>query len=399
MENDQRKIRDPSSGVNQTGIRDHNERLVLSLIQRHGALASADLARRTGLSAQTVSVIIRALEADGLLDRGAPQRGKVGKPLTPVMLRPEGILGMGLKIGRRSTELVLMDVSGRIHQRIGTTYIYPLPDQILTFLRDGLAEILARMSPDARARLAGIGIGVPFQMWNWLDTVRASPAEMDAWRHVDFVTHVASFSDLPVLVWNDATAACAAEHLFGRGREFADYAYVFIGFFAGGGVVMNDAVYAGRTGNAGAFGSLPVRSTAERGHQLIQNASIYLLEERLAAAGRDPLAIWQARDDWAVFEPHLTDWIDHTARHLAVACASISAVIDFEAIVIDGAFPPHVRRRILDRTRLYLRDIDTQGLDLPRIEEGEAGAQARVIGAASLPISATYLLNRSALGG
>ena len=54
-------------GSNQAGMRAHNERLVLSLVRRHGALAKSDIARITGLSAQTVSVIMRALESDGLL--------------------------------------------------------------------------------------------------------------------------------------------------------------------------------------------------------------------------------------------------------------------------------------------------------------------------------------------
>ena len=56
-------------GTNQSGMRAHNERLVLSLVRQHGALAKSDIARMTGLSAQTVSVIMRALEQDGLLSR------------------------------------------------------------------------------------------------------------------------------------------------------------------------------------------------------------------------------------------------------------------------------------------------------------------------------------------
>ena len=38
----------------------YNERLVLSLVRRHGSLAKTEIARMTGLSAQTVSVIMRA---------------------------------------------------------------------------------------------------------------------------------------------------------------------------------------------------------------------------------------------------------------------------------------------------------------------------------------------------
>ena len=92
-------------GSNQTGMRAHNERLVLSLIRKHGPMAKAAIARITGLSAQTVSVIMRALEADGLLVKGEPVRGKVGQPSVPMGLRAEGAYFLGLKVGRRSVEL------------------------------------------------------------------------------------------------------------------------------------------------------------------------------------------------------------------------------------------------------------------------------------------------------
>jgi hypothetical protein len=39
-------------GTTQVGVRLYNERLVLSLIRRHGMLPKAELARLTGLSAQ-----------------------------------------------------------------------------------------------------------------------------------------------------------------------------------------------------------------------------------------------------------------------------------------------------------------------------------------------------------
>ena len=55
-------------GTNQSGMRDSNERLVLSLVRRNGSLAKTEIARMTGLSAQTVSVIMRELEEEGLLE-------------------------------------------------------------------------------------------------------------------------------------------------------------------------------------------------------------------------------------------------------------------------------------------------------------------------------------------
>ena len=83
-------------GSNQSGMRDHNERLVLSLVRQQGGLAKSDIARITGLSAQTVSVIMRALEQDGLLLRGEPVRGRIGLPSVPMFLNPEGAFFLGL---------------------------------------------------------------------------------------------------------------------------------------------------------------------------------------------------------------------------------------------------------------------------------------------------------------
>src|SRR3546814_14915375 len=73
-----------TGGANQVRVRAYNERLVLSLVRLHGSLSKADITRRSGLSAQTVSVIMRSLEKEGLLLRGEPVRGKVGPPSVPI---------------------------------------------------------------------------------------------------------------------------------------------------------------------------------------------------------------------------------------------------------------------------------------------------------------------------
>ncbi|MES2541027.1 MAG: helix-turn-helix domain-containing protein, partial [Pseudomonadota bacterium] len=135
-------------GTNQSGMRDHNERLVLSLVRRHGALAKSDIARMTGLSAQTVSVIMRGLEQDGLLERGQPVRGKVGQPSVPMSLAAEGAFFLGLKVGRRSADLVLTDFRGRLRAARRKVYRYPTPDTVVGFVREA-APALARELPVA----------------------------------------------------------------------------------------------------------------------------------------------------------------------------------------------------------------------------------------------------------
>lgn len=387
----------PGGGANQLRVRAYNERLVLSLVRRNAGLSKADIARLSGLSAQTVSVIMRALEKDGLLKRGDPVRGKVGKPKVPMALNPDGVFSFGLKIGRRSAELILMDFVGEVRFSLKEAYKYPTPESIRQFVRDSVDQITADLSMDQRNRIAGIGIAAPFELWNWVDEVGAPVEDMNAWRDVDLIETIGMIVPFPVFQQNDATAACGAELVFGLGPSYSDFAYFFIGSFIGGGVVLNQALYTGRTGNAGAFGSMPVSSRSGHPSQLIDQASIFVLEDMLARDGRDPAKLWRDPDYWNELGNTLDIWISHTAQSLAVAITSVCSVIDFEAVIVDGGFPPDVCARLVAATREATSKLDLQGIDKPHIEQGQVGSAARAIGAASLPLFSRYLLDQNVL--
>jgi predicted NBD/HSP70 family sugar kinase len=389
-------IRSIRGGANQRGVRNHNERLLLSILQRQGGLSGVSLARRMGLSPPAVSTILRNLEKDGLLMRGEPTRGKVGKPSIPMELNPQGVLSLGLKVGRRSADLLLLDLTGNVLAHDHTTYDYPLPETVFGFLDKGLSKILGELDTTAQSRLCGIGIAAPFEIWKWSDQLGAPAAKFRSWKDIDFAEQVARFSNLPVFVLNDATAACQAEQLYGRGKEFRDYAYFFIGSFIGGGIVMNHTVVDGNQGNAGALGSMRATGPSGESQQLIDVASLHLLEARLVEVGLDPSVLWQQPQDWSGLSRYVEPWIGQTAQELAKAALSVCSVVDFEAILIDGAFPAAVREMLIERVRRYLVNQDTRGLIVPQIEAGSVGASAREIGAASSPIVSQFLLNTNA---
>ncbi|SCB17368.1 ROK family transcriptional regulator [Rhizobium multihospitium] len=390
-------ILDPSGGANQLGVRAHNERLVLSLVRRHDALSKADIARRSGLSAQTVSVIMRALEKDGLLSRDAPVRGRVGQPSIPMRLNPDAVLSFGVKIGRRSADLVLMDFVGGIRMQLHQTYPYPLPQDIIAFVTAGIKELEGRLNEDQRRKIAGMGVAAPFELWNWAEQVGAPPGAMDAWRGFDLRTEIASRVAYPVFLQNDATSACGAELVFGVGPHYPDFVYFFIGSFIGGGIVLNSSVFVGRTGTAGALGPLPVRGRNGENRQLLEIASIFVLENLLRDHGFDPRPLWYSADNWIDFGEPLEVWIQDTAKALAQAIVASASVLDFSAAVIDGGFPDWVRERVVRATIKAAAELDLQGVVMPDIIEGAVGPQARAIGGASLPIFARYLIDQNVL--
>lgn len=384
-------------GTNQQGMRAHNERLVLSLVRAHGALAKSDIARITGLSAQTVSVIMRALEQDGLLLRGEPVRGKIGQPSVPMSLAPDGAFFLGLKVGRRSTDLILMDFLGRVTASRRRTYPYPTPDPVVAFVAEALPALVATLPEAARSRIGGLGIAMPFQMWNWAQFVGAPQAEMDAWRDRDLQAEIAALADMPVYVQNDATAACGAELVLGTGERAQDFLYFYLAHFIGGGLVLNGQLYTGRTGNGAAIGSMPVPGPDGAQRQLISVASLATLERYVAEAGSDSRMMWERPDGWEIPAPVLDRWTDEAARGIAHAILSAAAVIELEAVLIDGWMPPALRADLVARATAQLAALDLAGIDAPVIREGTVGHEARTLGAASIPLSQRYLIDPNAL--
>ncbi|HET8726208.1 MAG TPA: ROK family transcriptional regulator [Alphaproteobacteria bacterium] len=392
---------DLGRGTSQTGGRLYNERLILTLIRRHGSLPKAEIARLTGLSAQTISVIMKQLEADGLLIKERPQRGRIGQPSVPFSLNPEGAFFLGLKIGRRSGDLVLLDFVGRVLNTLHETYPYPTPAGVLDFVERGTDLLVRDLTPSQYARIGGIGIAAPFELWNWREQIGAPNAALEAWRDFDIRSEVSERCPFPAYFCNDATAACGAELVLGNPGHAHDFLYFFIGSFIGGGVVLDGSLYPGRSGNAGALGSMPVRGIGGAGslppQQLIRSASIFSLEETLQRSGRDPAVLWRAPDDWGDIGAVIDQWIEEVAASLAFAIVAAISVIDFESVIIDGAFPRAVRSQIVSLTAKRVAEFDRQGLSSITIAEGTIGSGARAIGGACLPLLANFTRDREIL--
>lgn len=381
-------------GTNQSAMRAQNERLVLSLLRSHGALAKSDIARATGLSAQTVSVIMRALEEDGLIARGAPVRGKIGQPSVPMSLAADGAFFLGLKVGRRSTDLVLADFLGAVRAKRREVTLAPSPSSVLAFVRRELPNLLKELTPAEARRVMGLGIAMPFQLWAWPEHItedQADIADMADWHNTDLSEKLSALTGLPTYMQNDATAACGAEMIFGKGEQPRDSLYFYLGYFIGGGLVLNGGLFLGRTGNAGGVASIPVRMEGRTG-QLVEVASLATLAQSLEAAGYSSEPLWRQPEGWDLPEPVLGDWLDRTAAALAEASVTACALLELEAVTLEGWLPRAILEELTKRTEAALRQLNLAGITPPLVRQGTVGPYARALGAAAAPLAQKYLL-------
>lgn len=385
-------------GSSQGGLRQYNERVALQAIRLHGALPAAEIARLTQLTAQTISMITKRLLDDGLLVKGAPVRGKVGQPSVPLSLNPDGAYAIGIKVGRRSLDVLLVDFVGAVRQRWSLDYRFPDPDLVLAEIQRRLHDIQVLLGPGQHDRVQGIGIAAPLQMGGWQQLLGVDAASAARWDGIDLAAAVSALTPLPVELLKDTAAACVAELVAGRGRSVKSFLYVFVDTFIGGGLVIDSHLRAGRHGNAGAIGSMPL-GLAQAGHdgppaQLLSRASLLNLEQLYEAAGLDPAASGDARalqGDWQV---HTRGWLRDSAAAIALTVNSAACLLDLEGVIVDGSFSRELLAALLDALALALDRYSWEGVVRPAALPGAIGSDARAIGGALLPLYANFAPDR-----
>jgi predicted NBD/HSP70 family sugar kinase len=372
-------------GSNHVGMRQFNERIVLQAIRLHGPLPKAELARVTRLSMQTVSVIINALLKDELVVKQARLRGRIGQPSVPIALNPDGAFTLGVKLGRRSLDVLALDFTGEVRCREIVEYDYPDPELIFPAIARKLELVEATLGRHAE-RIVGIGVAAPLWIGGWRELLGAPPRALDGWRGLDIRERVQSMTRLPIEFAKDTTAACAAELVTGHGQRVHNFLYVFIGTFIGGGLVIDGRLHHGPNGNAGAIGSVPL--DADR--QLLHRASGLVLEQAIRGAGMPASAAHDERALSDALRPVTATWIAGAAQSLAATLATSAALLDLDAIVIDGSLAPALIAELITATSRALDAQCWEGIARPALLQGRTGADARAMGGAILPLYAHF---------
>ena len=369
--------------------RSANERDILTLIRQRSSLPKAEIAQLTGLSAQSATVIIKKLEADGLVRRLEPIKGGVGQPKVPFGLNENGAFGIGLKVGRRSFDMTLLDLKGNVRATLHEKFAYPTVSNLLTFAKRAFNVLIKNLDTDQQRLIRGLGVAMPFEIWSWAEEAGAPKNELEEWRGFNPQAALEDLLSLPVFIKNDAGAACSAEMSFGNSQNYNSFLYIFVGTFLGGGLVLNNQLVNGKTGNAGAVGSLPFYNGSTQS-QLITQSSLYLLERKLNDAGHNGQHIYESPSHWSCDTHSIEDWLSETARGLAFATQCAMSLLDLDGVIIDGAIPDDVKNALVAHTQSAMETLDMRGLAQVHISEGLVGRKAQSIGSANLALQANY---------
>lgn len=228
-----------------------NRSAVLNMIKTHGPISRAEVARRTGLSAATVTGITAELIADGLVLEKAPGDSRGGRPPILLTLNPRGGYVVGLKLTESETIGALTDLEATVIAKRTADFTEHSPEKAV----ETMARVVTALATQGSVRknqLLGVGVGLAGIVDGAYGVLRQSPYL--GWRDVPLRDMLQARVRVPVYIDNDVNTLTLTEKWFGAGQGIDNFLTVTVGRGVGLGVVVNGQFYRGVRGGAGEFG-------------------------------------------------------------------------------------------------------------------------------------------------
>jgi predicted NBD/HSP70 family sugar kinase len=124
--------------------------------------------------------------------------------------------------------------------------------------------------------------------------------------------------------------------------------------------------------------------------QLLQLASGWQLEQALIADGHDPFLLQQPAIMDPAYARYVQPWLAQSSRALAMTVTSASALLDLDAVVMDGAMAAPLMEVLLRDTQAAMAHYAFDGMHQPSLLIGKVGSHARALGAALLPLHSQF---------
>jgi predicted NBD/HSP70 family sugar kinase len=388
-------------------LRRSNRSRALWQVFLNGPLTRQEVGDLSGLSPATVSNLVAALEAEGVVIEVGLEDSNGGRPRGLLQVNPGYGFVVGVDVGETAFLVELFDL--RLQLRARHTSVTDMavldPEDAVRHIAEGIESVIAETGVD-RDAVIGVGVAVPGLVEHREDAV--VHGQSIGWHAVPLEAMLRGRTGLPILVDNGAKTLGQAEQWFGAARGTDNAVIVLLGIGVGTCIISNGEVYRGATSSAGEWGHTKVvvggrtcrcgadgcleayvgaGAIAARYEQLKGRrvtTSPGELEARIAAI------IGAADRDRAAAQV-----LDETVTYLGAGIADLVNLFNPELVAVGGWLGQALSERLLPSVR---QAAERQALRLPfsrvGIVKADLGKDAVALGAATLPIA--RLLNAGA---
>jgi predicted NBD/HSP70 family sugar kinase len=385
-------------------LRRENRAAVLWSLYLSQLRSRQELGAATGLSAASVTNVIRELIDEGVVIETGLAESDGGRPRAMLGMNPRYGYVIGVDIGETRTRVELFDLT--MTERAKAEYPLDRAAEhdvavVVGQIASGLDTVLAESGID-REQILGVGVGVP-------GIIERGPevlvhGQTYGWDAVPLGKLLRARTDLPLRFDNGAKTMGRAELWFGAGRGARNAVMVLVGSGVGASLISGGATYQGATSSAAEFGHVTV---AVGGRKCRCGASGCLEAYAGAAAILERYGRPMAADDQELALAELIGAADtssradgvlgETAEYLGAGIGSLINLFNPEQVILGGWAGLLLGARLLPEIRESARRHSLRHLfAATSIDLGQLGPGAVARGAATLPME--NFLNGSAGG-
>ncbi|MEU0136720.1 ROK family transcriptional regulator [Streptomyces sp. NPDC006296] len=373
----------------QTSLHRANLERVVRAVRMAGSLTQAEIARSTGLSAATVSNIVRELKEGGTVEVTPTSAG--GRRARSVSLSGDAGIVIGVDFGHTHLRVAI----GNLAHQVLAEESEPLDVDASSAQGFGRAEQLVNRLIETTGispgKVIGVGLGVPGPIDVESGTL-GSTSILPGWTGINPSQELAGRLGVPVYVDNDANLGALGELVWGSGRGVKDLAYIKVASGVGAGLVIDGHIYRGPGGTAGEIGHItldesgPVCRCGNRGCLETFTAARYVLPLLRPSHGPDltmERMVQLAREG----DPGCRRVIGDVGRYIGSGVANLCNLLNPSRVVLGGSLAEAgelVLSPIRDSVSRYAIPSAARQLS---VLPGALGGRAEVLGALALVLS------------
>ena len=315
-------------------LRALNERTVLDTVRAEGPISRAEVARTTGISRPTVSLVLRSLLQDGLVRETAHEPGGPHYGAVYYEADPEAALVLGVDFGSRAVRAALCDLAGEIRAREELRSRGSVEERIAALA--GSVRSLLRTAKVPGDLLETAVVALPAVV-SPIDG-RVSAPDLPGLEESSLREALEQALHVPVTLENDVNLAAIAEQRHGVAQEVADFAFLLVGAGLGASVVLDRKLHRGHNGNAGELDA--VRNgradDVDPCAAALSQLAAELAADRQTALEppfdvRELFAAAEASDAVGVAV------VEEAARRIALHVLPLAATLDLPLVVLGGS--------------------------------------------------------------
>ncbi|MEA1673170.1 ROK family transcriptional regulator [Nitrospirillum sp. BR 11163] len=359
------------SGTTGAQARDHNQRIILQSVRAAGSLSRPEVAAITGLTSPTVAYICRRLVRDDLLMERDPPVAVRGRPGRLLSVNPAGALALGADMEGDRLTLTLMDLGGRVRDRLTRLIPREAPTAWANAIASGIEDLVG--PPDA-GEAVPIGLGLAYA---------SDPGQVLA---AEVTRRLAARLPYPIYAETMTVATAAGDLQFGPGLHEPSFFQVLIGQELSGGLVLEGRPFPGTGGHGNDINLLIPHGgpSAAQGMGPEGMGSIvslpglhrHMASHGLATDSQDGLSALAGEG-----EVLAADWVETCARLLEGPIVTITCLVNPPAIHLSGRLPAWLLNLLAHALNQRLDGMS----HLPGRVRIVVAPDAMTLGAATLP--------------